>query len=255
MIKILILEDEIPARNKLRRLIEEQKNAFEIVAEIDTVEQGVSFLKGNLVDLIFSDIELLDGNSFEIFDRVPVKCPIIFITAYDEFWTNAFDSNGIAYLLKPYSKERFQKAWDKFMMFRNVSFDTDDLLNNIKNLLEQNVTKRIFKNRFTVHNHQGIYFLDTQNICFFEANEGVVFAYDSKNSGHLLNEATLKEIEEQLDPADFFRLNRSTLIHKNYIEKVERYTKNTLAVKLKNITKTFISSQSNTASFRAWLNG
>jgi DNA-binding LytR/AlgR family response regulator len=253
MIKILIIEDEIPARKKLKRFLEELDTPIEIMAQIDTVAMGVSFLKSHSVDLIFSDIELLDGNSFEIYNQVSISCPIIFTTAYDQFWMNAFDSNGIAYLLKPFSKDRFQKAWDKFLMFRNAPNDADKLLSSLTKIIEQNVPKKSFKKRFTVHNRQGIYFLDTENIPFFEASEGAIFAYDTIGKKHLLTESTLKEIEEQLNPSDFFRLNRSELVNKPHIEKIEYHTKNTLAVKVKGYPKYLSTSQNNTALFRIWI--
>ena len=99
MIKILIIEDEIPARKKLKRFLEELDSTAKVIAEIDNVVSAVAFLKSTSVDLIFSDIELLDGNAFEIYKEVSISCPIIFTTAYDQFWMNAFESNGIAYLL------------------------------------------------------------------------------------------------------------------------------------------------------------
>jgi DNA-binding LytR/AlgR family response regulator len=253
MIKILILEDEIPARKKLKRFLEELDTQIEIIAEIDTVAMGITFLKSNSVDVIFSDIELLDGNSFEIYNQVSLSCPIIFTTAYDQFWTNAFDSNGIAYLLKPFSKERFQKAWDKFLMFRNTPNEDNKLISSLAKIIEHNFVKKTFKKRFTIHYRQGIYFLDTDNINFFEASEGLIFAYDSIGKKHLLTETTLKEIEEQLNPSDFFRLNRSEIINKSHIEKIEYNTKNTLAVKLKGFQKHLSTSQSNTATFRNWV--
>ncbi len=253
MIKILILEDEIPARKKLKRFLEELDTQIEIIAEIDTVAMGITFLKSNSVDVIFSDIELLDGNSFEIYNQVSLSCPIIFTTAYDQFWTKAFDSNGIAYLLKPFSKERFQKAWDKFLMFRNTPYEDNKLISSLAKIIEQNFAKKIFKKRFTIHYRQGIYFLDTDNIYFFEASEGLIFAYDSIGKKHLLTETTLKEIEKQLNPSDFFRLNRSEIINKSHIEKIEYNTKNTLAIKLKGFQKHLSTSQSNTATFRNWI--
>ncbi len=253
MIKILILEDEIPARKKLKRFLGELDTPIEIIAEIDTVAMGISFLKRNSVDLIVSDIELLDGNSFEIYNQVALSCPIIFTTAYDQFWMNAFDSNGIAYLLKPFSKDRFQKAWDKFLLFRNTPNDADQFLSNITKILEQSFAKKAFKKRFTVHHRQGIYFLDTENISFFEANEGAAFAYDTTGKKHLMTESTLKEIETMLNPSDFFRINRSELVHKIHIEKIEYYTKNALAIRLKGCQKHLITSQGNTAQFRIWI--
>ena len=253
MIKIAIIEDEIPARRKLKRFLDELEVMTEVVAEIDTVKTAVEFLKNTKVDLIFSDIELLDGNAFEIYSNVTVSCPIIFTTAYDQFWMNAFESNGIAYLLKPFSRERFQKAWDKFLLFRKSPSSENELLNNLTKLIEKNFKEKSFKKRFTVHIRQGIYFLDIENISFFEANDSVVYAFDTSGKKYLLNESTLKEIEEELNPSHFFRINRSELINKQHIEKIERYDKNTLAVKIKGNEKYLKTSQSSTSAFRAWI--
>ncbi len=253
MIKILIIEDEIPARKKLRRFIEELGSPTEIVAELDTVQSGIEFLSHSQPDLIFSDIELLDGNAFEIYGQVSLTCPIIFTTAYDQFWMDAFDGNGIAYLLKPFSKERFKKAWDKFVLLRHSDSEEQDAIVNLTQLIRQNFTNKSYKKRFTVNTHQGIYFLDTETILFFEASEGVVFAHDHQGKKHLLSEPTLKEIEEQLDPSNFYRINRGELVHKPYIEKIERYNKNTLAIKLKDYKYHLKTSQSQTAGFREWV--
>lgn len=253
MIKIIIIEDEIPARKKLKRFIEEQHAETQLLAEIDNIAMAIDFLKNTTVDLIFSDIELLDGNAFDIFKQVSISCPIIFTTAYDQFWMNAFESNGIAYLLKPFSRERFQNAWDKFLLFRNASSYENKQLTNLSKLIEQNFAKQSYKKRFTIHKHQGFSFIDVENITFFGAGEGVVFAFDTTGKKHLLNELTLKEIEEQLNPSDFFRINRSELVSKQHVEKIERYTKNTLSVRMKSYTNHLKTSQSNTAAFREWI--
>lgn len=253
MIKILIIEDEIPARKKLKRFLEGLETKTEVAAEIDTVETAIEFLNHSSVDVIFSDIELLDGNAFEIYKQVHVSCPIIFTTAYDQFLMDAFESNGIAYLLKPFSRERFQIAWDKFLLFRNSSSNEDQQLKDLTKLIQQNFQKSAFKKRFTINTHQGIYFLDTENITFFEASESVIFAFDITGKKHLLNKFTLNEIENQLSPEYFFRINRSTIINKQHVEKMERYTKNILAIKIKAAKNYLKTSQSNTASFREWI--
>lgn len=253
MIKILIIEDEVPARRKLKRFLEELKEDIIIVEEIDTVTQGINFLKSHSVDLIFSDIELLDGNSFEIYSQVLVSCPIIFTTAYNQFWMNAFEGNGIDYLVKPFSKERFLKAWDKFRMLKSKPDEASKLLINLTNIFAKNFPDKSYKMRFTIHNRQSIYFIETENITFFQANEGVVFAYDQEGRKHLLTETTLKEIDDHLNPSDFFRINRSELISKKFVEKIERYNKNTLAIKIKGFATYLKTSQSSTSSFREWI--
>ncbi len=253
MIKIVIIEDEIPARKKLRRFIEQQGGTTEVVKEISTVELAIAFLESNEVDLIFSDIELLDGNAFEIYRQVFVSCPIIFTTAYDQFWMEAFEINGIAYLLKPFGKDRFQKAYDKFLRLSKNKKDPNHAVDGLYKLLEQQIAIKRYKSRFTIHTGQKIYFLQTENISFFEANEGVVFAVDTKGDKHLLNEVTLKEIEEKLDPLAFFRINRSEMVSKKHLEKLEMYGKNAFAIKMVGHADFLKTSQSNTAMFRIWI--
>lgn len=251
MIKALLIEDEIPARKKLIHFLNDVEETVEIVAEIDTVASAIAFLKEHQVDVIFSDIELLDGQAFEIYEQVQVKCPIIFTTAYNQFWMNAFETNGIEYLLKPFSFERFQKAWHKFL---NLQQKTDnDLVSKLSQLLEKAQGTNPYKKRFTVNTSNGLYFVDTENISFFSAEEGVIFAYDTFGKKHLLNENTLLSIEKQLDSNAIFKINRAELVAKHYIEKIDRYSKNSLAIKVKGHEKHLVVSQKNTPPFRDWL--
>lgn len=218
---------------KIKTFLKGIGSQIEVVTEIDNVAMAVEILKITTIDLIFSDIELLDGNAFDIFRQVSISCPIIFTTAYDEFWMNAFECNGIAYLLKPFSRQRFQNAWDKFLRLRNSSSDENKQLTNLTKLIEDNFAKPSYKKRFAIHRHQGFYFIDVDVITFFGARDGVIFAFDTDGKKHLLNELTLKEIEEQLNPADFFRISRRECISKQHVEKIDRYSKNTLSVKIK----------------------
>lgn len=253
MIKAAIIEDEIPARNKLKRFLSDLEFPVEIVTEIDTVEAAIDFLKKTTVDIIFSDIELLDGNAFEIYDQIPITCPIIFTTAYDQFWMNAFESNGIEYLLKPFTQDRFKKAWDKFLLLKKSDPEKHEVLEKLQQMLSNSQLVKNHKKRFTINSHQGMYFLNTEDIAFFAADEGIVFAIDISGKKHLLSESTLKDIESLLDPSSFFRINRSELIQKHHIERIERYNKNTLAIQMKGHKNHLITSQTNTAAFRRWV--
>ncbi len=249
MIKILIIEDEIPARKKLKKFIDElQKNTL-IVDEFDNTIDAKNFLKNNSIDLIFSDIELRDGNAFEIYTELEISCPIIFITAYDAFLMDAFESYGIDYLLKPFTKERFIKSWNKFLLFHQK--EENDLVMNLKNLIETKYNQT--KTRFSIQTNSETYFLETADIVYFEADEGIIVAYDEFYKKHLINESTLKEIEEKIDKNAFFRINRSQIVQKKYIEKISRYSKHNLALKLSNTEKYLITSQSNTSTFREWI--
>lgn len=253
MIRIVIIEDEIPARKKLKRFLEEIDNSTEVIAEIGTVSEAIEFLKKtNSIDLILSDIELQDGNAFEIYQELNVLCPIIFTTAYNQFLMDAFESNGIEYLLKPFSFERFKKAWDKFLLLKKSNSVDDNLLSKLTQLLNQ-PTEKTFKNRFSVNSSKGIHFIQTEDILFFTAEEGVIFAIDKHNQKHLLNYSSLKEIAQIVDDNQFFRINRSEVVNKNFIERIQKYSKNALSIKMKSYDKYLVTSQSNTAMFRVWI--
>lgn len=247
MIRVILIEDELPARKKLRRFLAELNEPVSVIGEAGSVQESIDLLRsGAAADLIFSDIELLDGNAFEVFEQVKVVCPVIFTTAYDRYWMNAFEANGIEYLLKPFSLERFLKAWEKFLMLRGKDAELPSGLDRL-------VRKMTEKKRFTVRSGQSLTFVETDDILYFMAEEGVVFAIDSKGRRHLLTVSTLREIEEATDPSAFFRINRGELVHRKYIERVERYSKNALSVKLKEHPQHLVTSQGNTAGFREWL--
>lgn len=251
--RVAIIEDEIPARKKIKRLLDELNINITIVAEIDSVTDAIIFLESNSVDLIFSDIELIDGNAFEIYNKTPVTCPIIFTTAYNQFLMDAFECNGIAYLLKPFSKESFQRAWNKFKTIIKNSNDENQIINDLRSFLDKTIVKNNYKKHFMIHIHNNITFINIENISFFEASEGLIFVYDDFGKKNLLRESTLKEIEPHLDPSVFFRINRHDIINKMLIERIYRYNKNSLAIKLKGIKHYLITSQKNTASFKHWL--
>ncbi|WP_394747556.1 LytR/AlgR family response regulator transcription factor [Spongiimicrobium salis] len=254
MIKVVIIEDEAPARKKLKNYLGRIGTSLEVVKEIETLDETQSFFEtAPEVDLIFSDIELRDGNVFEVYDQITLDCPIIFATAYDQFWMNAFETSGIEYLLKPYSFDRFEKAWQKYTSLKNkIGIGHNELFKKLDAYYQSKVAvKPIYKEYIPVKSSNSIYFLRVDDIVFIQADYGVVFAYDSANKKHLLNQATLKEIQEVLNPTSFFKINRSELVNRNYIEKIDRYTKNAVVIHLK--SHRLKTSQRTTASFNAWM--
>ena len=254
MLKIVIIEDEAPARKKLKNYIEKTREPFEIIKEIETVDETQSFFQTHPdVDLVFSDIELRDGNVFDVYNEIEITAPIIFITAYDSFWMNAFESSGIEYLLKPYSYPRFEKAWLKYTFLKNkMKVNHNDLISKLDAYYQSKLDlKPIYKEYIPVKSNSGIYFLKVEDIIFIQSDYGVIFAYDSANKKHLLNQTSLKEIQEMLNPLVFFKINRSEFVNKVYIEKINRYTKNTVAINIK--SHTLKTSQNNTAAFNSWM--
>ncbi len=252
---IVIIEDEAPARRKLLRFLQDIEEPVTVIAELSSVIDAISFLQDSQnIDLIISDIELLDGNAFSIYQQVQVPAPIIFTTAYNQFVMDAFEGNGIEYLLKPFSFERFKKAWNKFLLLRNHSNNNQELINKIGKLFEQkDLAKKEFKRRFSINTSRGTYFLEVNKIVYFIADQGVIIAIDIDQKKHFLSYPTLKELENLVDPNQFFRINRSELVNKQFIEQIERYNKNTIALKLKGLENQLITSQSSTAAFKEWI--
>ncbi|CAL2104193.1 DNA-binding response regulator [Tenacibaculum sp. 190130A14a] len=256
MIRIVIVEDEAPARKKLLSYLNNLDVPYTIVAEIETVDETLAFLKTNTeIDLIFSDIELRDGNVFDVYSNLIVRTPIIFTTAYNNFWMNAFETNGIEYLLKPYSFERFEKAWSKFNNLKeNLQQNQLAIFKQLDTYFQQKAPPtKIYKEFISVKSTSGIYFLKTIDIKYIKSEEGVLLAFDNANKKHLLNQNSLITIQEFLDPDVFFKINRGELVNKQYVERINRYTKNTVAIQLKEQETILKTSQTTTAAFNSWM--
>lgn len=253
---ILIIEDEQRAGEKLQDLVSKHIKSIEYITWLRSVEDSLVHLKnGEAPDLIFSDIELLDGSSFEIYQQVTPPCPIIFCTAYNQYFLEAFKTNGIAYLLKPFTEDEFLEALEKYQsLFKtkepNPSAVNNALLKQLQGLVQQ--TPKRFKQTFTVKKPTGVFLLSVQDVTYFQAQGDFVFAFDNKGQKHILNHS-LAHIEEQVDPEYFFRINRSELLHFHAIEKYYAYIKNRLEVSLKDGQTTLYTSNSRTAEFRSWI--
>jgi DNA-binding LytR/AlgR family response regulator len=253
MINVIIIEDEAPARRKLQRFLRELDQEVNVLAECETITDAVQFLQQpHTIDLILSDIMLRDGLAFSIYVQVPDVPPIIFITAYNQYLMDAFETNGIGYLLKPYSQEQFKTAWNKFMYLHSKYPDARLILEKLGSLLDGN-NQAVYKKRFSCNSARSIIFLETPAIAYFVAEESVVFAVDSSNHRHILSKGTLKDILQQLDPEQFYQINRSEIVNQSFIERLERYGKNSIAIRLRNMPNVLITSQSKTASFREWM--
>ena len=252
--KILILEDEVPAYEKLLDYITEELENAQLIGWCRSNKEALQVLRGLPgVDLIFSDIELLDGTAFNTFEQVPVTCPIIFCTAFDQYVLKAFQTNGIAYLLKPYTLESFREAMKKYhTLFQKPRTDQlpPQLLQEFKAILQAD--KQAYRRRFTIKKKEGIKLLDTEDITYFEAQGDFCLAIDKHNKKHVINMG-LSAIEEQLDPSQFFRINRSQVIQVTYIDHIEPHFKNKLAVRMRPSQVILQTSSSKTPAFRKWL--
>ncbi len=251
---ILVLEDEkIAAQNIIRIL----SNYFEeeiFIQWVQSVEQGLKYLRNNEdPDLILSDIELLDGQVFSLYQQYEVQSPIIFTTAYDQFLLDAFQTNGIAYLLKPFTEEDLSSALDKYLKLFKSNKQTyldSGMILQLKNALTD--ASKEFKTRFTIKKSNGIILVETKDIAYFLAQNELVYCIDNHNKKHVIN-YRMSDLEEVLNPSQFFRINRSEIVNINYIEKMEAYFGNRLSITLRGQKETLKTSGPKTAAFRRWL--
>ena len=248
--KVVVIEDEKLSAAHLSMLLKKADENIEILNYIDTVKAAVNYFKeGIKPDLIFLDIHLADGNSFEIFNQIIIDTPIIFTTAYDNYAIQAFKKNSIDYLLKPIVFEDVQVALKKFK--QQQQFTGNNIFDNIANTYLQNHTH--YKSRFIVKTGQTIETIHTQDVQYFESKEGFTFLTTTKGKNYIVD-YTLEELEKQLQAQDFFRINRKVLIHIQAIEKVTTYLNSRLIITSKKLLgDAQIVSRERVTAFKKWL--
>lgn len=248
---VIIIEDEKPAARRLSRLLAELN--VTVSTMLHSVEESIIwFNENNHPDLIFLDIQLSDGLSFEIFDQVNVKSAIIFTTAYDEYALQAFKLNSVDYLLKPIDDEELEVAVNKYKNMTasktKIAVDFED----IKKLLV-NPIEREYKKRFTVKVGQHIKIINADEIeCFFSENKGT-YAATADGRNYLLD-VTLENLESELEPKNFFRVSRKFYVNVNYIKDIVSYTNSRLKLVLKKYNDSeIIVSREKVKDFKLWL--
>lgn len=251
--KILILEDEIPAYQKLINYLTSSFGEEFTHDLARSNANGKEFLENNKYDFILSDIQLLDGISFDLFDEVNTDCPIIFCSAHDEYLFKAFNTNGIAYILKPYSKSDFNNAIEKYQsLFNQGNYNklNSNTLSNLKSALKEENTS--YKKRFVIKKAKGIQLLNVTEISLIQASGDFCIATDYSAKRHTISQ-TLGSIFQQLNPTKFFKINRSEIVCIDYIENIENHFKNRLLITMKGVKEKPMTSSSTTADFRKWL--
>ncbi|SDG67882.1 LytR/AlgR family response regulator transcription factor [Psychroflexus sediminis] len=253
--KILIIEDEQHAAESLEELILELRPQVIILASLSSVEDSIDWLSSHpSPDLIFSDIQLSDGNSFEIFREIDPGCPVIFTTAFNEYALEAFKVNSIDYLLKPIKKREVGKAIKKFEDL--YQHQVVEELNNLKKLLantEATSTQTLKKSRFLAKSGQTLVSIPSKDVAYFQAEDGVVFLYDFKGKRYIVNQ-TLEELTEDTDSNSFFRVNRQYLVHIDSVKEAHSYFKGRLKLELNPAGHDDIIISSNKSNlFKKWL--
>lgn len=248
--KVVIVEDENLSAEHLALLLQRMDSSVEVVRYLDTVKGTVkAFQEGMEADLLFLDIHLADGNSFEIFNQIQIDTPIIFTTAYDQYAIQAFKQNSIDYLLKPILLKDLQFALEKFK--KQAQKANKSLIENITTAYQQ--LNKQYKTRFLVKKGQTIDTIPTVEIHHFETRESLTFLVTIKGSRYPID-FTLDLLETMLQPQDFFRINRQVILHIQSIEKVNTYFNSRLSVAAKLLEgDARVVSRDRVNDFKLWL--
>lgn len=253
MTDVLIIEDEAKTARELANILKNIDDSIHVLAILDSVEQSLQWFAANKQpDLIFSDIQLADGLCFDIYNQITVQSPIIFCTAFDEYMINAFDTNAVSYLLKPVTKEKVERALDKFYALKSV-FEKDENNKGLSGVLHQ--LKYNYKTALLVYQKEKIIPIQVKDIACFYLAKTIISISTLTNKKYYLS-GTLDELEKVLDPAEFYRANRQFIINKAAIVNAERFFARKLVAKLIIDTpETIIVSKAKASEFLQWMEG
>ena len=246
MNRIIILEDEPAALQRLTRMVKEIRPQYAIVGTSDNITDAIQLIETTEFDLILSDIELSDGNCFEVFEKTNPEKPIIFITAYNDYAIKAFEFNGIHYLLKPIIYQALTKALVKF---EKHQIETP----NMKTFQLSNQFETEYQKRIISKVGQKLKVIETNNIALFYTETGIVYANTYSNTTHVLDD-TLEHIYQKLNPDIFYRINRQMIVHVDAVVDMIAHSSNRLKLRLKiNYDKEIVVSKDKTTAFKNWI--
>lgn len=248
--KVLIVEDEQLAQEELVRLISKNFPQMIIVEIIDSVKKSVDWLLNNSADLIFMDIHLSDGISFDIFNYLEVRIPIIFITAYERYAIQAFEVNGVGYLLKPIDEQKLISAVDRFEKNKQfTNYNMSELLNQLRN------PGNVYKSRIAIKLGDKLSFVNIVDVAYFYVEDRLTFLMQKNGKRHIVD-YKIETLESMLDPMNFFRLTRGCIASISSIDKVSKYFNSRLKVILNPMfEKEVLISRIKVQEFVNWLDG
>jgi DNA-binding LytR/AlgR family response regulator len=253
--RVLIVEDERSATDFLVRLVKRYDESIEIVQTLPSISLAVEWFGSNQQpDLAFMDIQLADGLSFDIFEQVQVTCPVIFTTAYQEYAIRAFRVNSIDYLLKPIDPEHLARAIEKY---KHITLDTGtphpDFTSRVLKVMDMITPKG--KSRFLVKIGVHLRSVSTADISCFQSMERSTFLVD-RNGKCFDMDASLDQLQEQVNPTAFFRINRNYLVNRDFITDVIIFSGSRFKLKVAGlVSDDLLVSRKRAADFRAWLEG
>ncbi len=247
---VIIVEDEKLSAEHLCLLLQRIDSSIAVVRYLDTVKGAIeAFRTGLKADLIFLDIHLADGSSFEIFNHVSIETPIIFTTAFDQYAVQAFKQNSVDYLLKPVSLADLQFALEKYK--KQQQFANKQLIEHLTSTYQQQ--HKSYKTRFLVKMGQSIDSIPAADIHHFETKDSISFLITAKGARYPIDYA-LEQLESMLDPKDFFRINRKVILNIQSMDKVNAYSNSRLSIATKFLDgDARIVSRDRVNDFKTWL--
>jgi DNA-binding LytR/AlgR family response regulator len=246
--RILIVEDEKWAADRLQTLVQEYDPGIEVLARLESVEETVQWLRQRPApDLMLLDIHLSDGHSFSIFSQVPYQKPVIFTTAFDQYALEAFRHFSLDYILKPVTLEALASAFNKYRNWHQAVRPAN------YSLLAPGLTPRSYKKRFLGKVGQRTFFIDTASVSFFQADNKIVYLVDREGNRYVVD-YTLEKLEALLDPACFFRLNRKYIVSCDAIQQVKPYFNGRLKLSVRGAQQQdeLVISRERVGDFREW---
>jgi len=249
---ILIVEDEPQAASRLSKILKELRPDVKIVGSIDSVKSAVKWITENpSPELIFMDIQLADGLSFEIFEKVEIKAPVIFTTAYNEYALKAFKVNSIDYILKPLDKEEVAAAFRKYENLTGQAQSQSKMIESIGAAMQM-LTKK-YKERFVIKVGEHLRSIEVSDVLYFYSLEKATFAVTSDGRKHVLD-FTLDQLAELIDPVKFFRINRKYIVSVSSIKDMISHTNSRLKLILKSSDdEDVIVARERVQEFKDWL--
>ena len=250
--KVILVEDEIAASDNLTYLLSKIDPSIEIITVIDSVSNAIDILSNpHEAELIFMDIHLADGISFEIFEKVQINTPVIFTTAYDQYALKAFKVNSVDYLLKPIDKDELSIALQKFKSQKNPT-DVDSQLKGLLSLIK--TSGKTYKSTYLVHFKGELLPVKTKDFAYFYIDSGLVKGKTFKNETYTLDKK-LEDLEEELNPNVFYRANRQFIVNKEAIESISFYFNGKLIVKVNPAASDrIVVSKAKATDLKSWMN-
>lgn len=253
--KILIVEDEQPAVDRLTRLIHNFNPAYEVIGCLESVQEGLEWFEAHSnPDLIFLDVHLSDGNSFEILRNTGITCPVIFTTSHAEYAVNAFEAFAIDYLFKPIKREAFTNAMNRFLQRRPVASSEQQFSTRSENQVNSDAEQKIYSSsRILLKMGQQLKVLELNEAAYFLYQDRLTLFIGADEKKYPLD-YSLDQLEKLVDSSNFYRINRQCIINFKFIDQIITYSKSRLKIVLSDRSKaSFDVSADRTSDFKQWL--